>query len=178
MLRCFPNRVPGRARVEPTRRGSPIYSNPDWYSNRSRRKSLQHEVLRQKARSEQYAPGSRSSIATDDGWRDTVCCRSVHIWLDFEQGYSLDWVCHASRLCALFGRNADWRCRPCIGAVLLGAGFLMIFQASLNYIIDTFQMYAASAVAAVTALRSIFGAVFPLFAAPSTFALHGQCFRY
>ncbi len=59
--------------------------------------------------------------------------------------------------------------RPCIGAVLIGAGFLMIFQASLNYIIDTFQLYAASGVAAVTSLRSIFAAVFPLFAPPSMF---------
>lgn len=47
----------------------------------------------------------------------------------------------------------------------------MIFQASLNYIIDTFQLYAASAVAAVTAVRSIFAGVFPLFAAPSTLML-------
>lgn len=47
----------------------------------------------------------------------------------------------------------------------------MIFQASLNYIIDTFQLYAASAVAAVTAVRSIFAGVFPLFAAPSTLVL-------
>lgn len=45
----------------------------------------------------------------------------------------------------------------------------MIFQSSLNYIIDTFQMYAASGVAAVTFLRSVFAAVFPLFAAPSMY---------
>ena len=64
---------------------------------------------------------------------------------------------------------------PCIGAVLIGAGFLMIFQASLNYIIDTFQLYAASAVASVTALRSIFAGVFPLFAAPSMFPA-AQCY--
>lgn len=43
----------------------------------------------------------------------------------------------------------------------------MIFQASLNYVIDTFQRCAASAVAAVTALRCIFAGVFPIFAAPS-----------
>ena len=29
---------------------------------------------------------------------------------------------------------------PCIGDVPLGAGFLMMFQASLNYLIDTFQL--------------------------------------
>ena len=65
--------------------------------------------------------------------------------------------------------------RPCIGAVMLGAGFLMIFQASLNYIIDTFQLYAASAVAAVTAVRSIFAGVFPLFAPPSMLQV-SQCY--
>jgi DHA1 family multidrug resistance protein-like MFS transporter len=54
---------------------------------------------------------------------------------------------------------------------MFGAGFLMIFQSSLNYIIDTFQLYAASGVAAVTFLRSVFAAVFPLFAPPSKSSL-------
>jgi hypothetical protein len=36
----------------------------------------------------------------------------------------------------------------------------------LNYLIDTFQMYAASAVAANTFLRSAFAGAFPLFASP------------
>lgn len=48
----------------------------------------------------------------------------------------------------------------------MGFGFFTIFQAALNYLIDTFQKYAASAVAANTFLRSIFAAVFPLFVAP------------
>lgn len=34
----------------------------------------------------------------------------------------------------------------------------------LNYIIDAYLMFAASAIAANTIMRSIFGAVFPLFA--------------
>lgn len=34
---------------------------------------------------------------------------------------------------------------PCIGIVLTGLGFFTIFQAALNYLIDTFQRYAASA---------------------------------
>lgn len=53
---------------------------------------------------------------------------------------------------------------PVIGAVLMGFGFFTIFQAALNYLIDTFQKVAASAVAANTFLRSMFAGSFPLFA--------------
>lgn len=46
----------------------------------------------------------------------------------------------------------------------MGLGFFTIFQAALNYLIDTFQSVAASAVAANTFLRSVFAGCFPLFA--------------
>jgi hypothetical protein len=55
---------------------------------------------------------------------------------------------------------------PTVGLFFMGFGFFTIFQAALNYLIDTFQKYAASAVAANTFLRSIFAAVFPLFVNP------------
>lgn len=55
---------------------------------------------------------------------------------------------------------------PCIGLVLLGTGFFTIFQAALNYLVDTFQAYAASAVAANTFLRSCFAGAFPLVVGP------------
>ena len=48
----------------------------------------------------------------------------------------------------------------------MGFGFFTIFQSALNYLIDTFQKYAASAVAANTFLRSVFAASFPLFVDP------------
>lgn len=48
----------------------------------------------------------------------------------------------------------------------MGFGFFTIFQAALNYLIDTFQKFSASAVAANTFLRSVFAAVFPLFVNP------------
>jgi DHA1 family multidrug resistance protein-like MFS transporter len=44
--------------------------------------------------------------------------------------------------------------------------FFFSFQAALNYLVDTFQAYAASAVAANTFLRSIFAAAFPLVVTP------------
>lgn len=62
-------------------------------------------------------------------------------------------------------KHVHWIC-PCIGAVLIGMGFLTIFQAALNYLIDTFQRYSASAVAANTFLRSALAAAFPLFMTP------------
>ena len=55
---------------------------------------------------------------------------------------------------------------PVIGLVMLGTGFFTIFQAALNYLVDTFTEYAASAVAANTFLRSCFAGAFPLVVTP------------
>ena len=55
---------------------------------------------------------------------------------------------------------------PCIGLACMGLGFFVIFQAALNYLIDTFAVYAASAVAANTFLRSCFASAFPLVVTP------------
>ena len=53
---------------------------------------------------------------------------------------------------------------PCIGIYLIGLGFITIFQGCLNYLVDTYTKYSASAIASNTFLRSIFAAAFPLFA--------------
>lgn len=55
---------------------------------------------------------------------------------------------------------------PVIGLFFTGTGFFTIFQAAINYLVDTFQLYAASAIAANTFLRSVFAAVFPLLVGP------------
>ncbi|KIX03113.1 uncharacterized protein Z518_06663 [Rhinocladiella mackenziei CBS 650.93] len=55
---------------------------------------------------------------------------------------------------------------PIIGLTMAGLGFFTIFQAALNYLVDTFQRYAASAVAANTFLRSCFAGAFPLVVSP------------
>ncbi|KAL2069431.1 hypothetical protein VTL71DRAFT_14110 [Oculimacula yallundae] len=52
------------------------------------------------------------------------------------------------------------------GAGCIGAGFILIFQNAVNYLIDAFTVHAASAQAANTFLRSLAGAGFPLFAPP------------
>jgi len=48
--------------------------------------------------------------------------------------------------------------------VFIGWGIVMVFLQGFNYIIDVYLEFAASAIAANTFLRSLFGAGFPLFA--------------
>ncbi|KAK9471052.1 major facilitator superfamily domain-containing protein [Dipodascopsis tothii] len=52
---------------------------------------------------------------------------------------------------------------PCIGLALLSCGFFTIFQGCLNYLVDAFLKYSASAIAATTFTRSVLAAAFPLF---------------
>lgn len=58
------------------------------------RQHLQHEILRAKARSKQHASSAGSPITSDDDWRDSLCRRLIHIWMDVKQACALDWVCH------------------------------------------------------------------------------------
>ncbi|CAG8376403.1 unnamed protein product [Penicillium salamii] len=60
-------------------------------------------------------------------------------------------------------KGTFWLC-PVLGATSMGLGFFTIFQSSLNYLVDTFTLFSASAVAASTFLRCIFAGTFPLFA--------------
>ncbi|KAI9643791.1 hypothetical protein NHQ30_007141 [Ciborinia camelliae] len=53
---------------------------------------------------------------------------------------------------------------PTLSGLLTGFGLLAIFLQSLNYLVDAYLMFAASAIAANTFLRSLAGAGFPLFA--------------
>ncbi len=69
----------------------------------------------------------------------------------------------------LFGWTADpqipWAA-SIVATGLIGAGFSIIFQQCINFLIDTYRLYAASAVSANTLLRSFMAAGFPLFARP------------
>lgn len=53
---------------------------------------------------------------------------------------------------------------PTIGTAPIGMGLILIFLPCLNYIIDCYLFFAASALAGNAFLRSAFGAAFPLFA--------------
>ncbi|EPE29515.1 MFS general substrate transporter [Glarea lozoyensis ATCC 20868] len=60
---------------------------------------------------------------------------------------------------------------PTLSGLLTGFGLLSIFLQSLNYLVDAYLMFAASAIAANTFLRSLAGAGFPLF---STYMFNGM----
>ena len=51
-----------------------------------------------------------------------------------------------------------------LSTVFFGLGQIVIFNAAQNYYIDSFQRYAASAIAAGATFRSLIGGVIPLFA--------------
>ena len=52
---------------------------------------------------------------------------------------------------------------PCFSGFAVGFGFLLLYNPANNYIVDSYQHYAASALAAKTFVRSIWGACVPLF---------------
>ncbi|KAK3683747.1 major facilitator superfamily domain-containing protein [Podospora appendiculata] len=52
---------------------------------------------------------------------------------------------------------------PTLSGILSGFGLLSIFLQALNYLVDSYLMFAASAIAGNTFLRSLAGAGFPLF---------------
>ncbi|KAJ4117488.1 hypothetical protein NW768_010851 [Fusarium equiseti] len=52
---------------------------------------------------------------------------------------------------------------PIVGTVFFAWGLVLVFMALLNYLIDSYVIFAASVMAANSALRSLFGAAFPLF---------------
>ncbi|KAE8130882.1 major facilitator superfamily domain-containing protein [Aspergillus pseudotamarii] len=61
---------------------------------------------------------------------------------------------------------------PIIGMIPFGFGMIGVFIPIQTYMVDAFPKYAASAVAALTAMRSLFGAFLPL-AGPQMYATLG-----
>jgi hypothetical protein len=52
---------------------------------------------------------------------------------------------------------------PCLGGFPVGFGFIFLYNSANNYLVDTYQHQAASALAAKTCLRSFWGAAVVLF---------------
>lgn len=50
-----------------------------------------------------------------------------------------------------------------MAGVPFGFGMVLVFLSCMNYLIDSYTIYAASVLAANSVLRSLFGAIFPLF---------------
>lgn len=53
---------------------------------------------------------------------------------------------------------------PIIASALFGMGIYIVILSILNYIVDSYQTYSASALAGVILVRNLVGAGFPLFA--------------
>ncbi|KAK3387048.1 major facilitator superfamily domain-containing protein [Podospora didyma] len=69
-----------------------------------------------------------------------------------------------------YNPNVHWIV-PTLSGILSGFGLMSIFLQSLNYLVDAYLMFAASAIAGNTFLRSLAGAGFPLF---STYMYNGM----
>ena len=66
---------------------------------------------------------------------------------------------------------------PALAGLPLGVGFLLLFMSLLNYIVDAYEIYAASALAAAACTRSIFGVVLPFATTPmyEKLGIHWAC---
>ncbi|KAF4991248.1 hypothetical protein FDECE_14096 [Fusarium decemcellulare] len=74
----------------------------------------------------------------------------------------------------IYGWTAEYKTHwiaPIIGTSVIGVGNLVIFMSLQMYLIDSFTIYAASALAANAVMRSIAGAVLPLAGLPMYDAL-------
>ncbi|KAH7406976.1 major facilitator superfamily domain-containing protein [Phaeosphaeria sp. MPI-PUGE-AT-0046c] len=55
---------------------------------------------------------------------------------------------------------------PTLAGIMFGMGYLCLFMALLNYLVDAYEIFAASAMAAASLSRSSFGAILPFAAKP------------
>ncbi|KAK5171527.1 hypothetical protein LTR16_011779, partial [Cryomyces antarcticus] len=65
----------------------------------------------------------------------------------------------------MYGWSAQYHVHwivPMIGTLFVGLGLIAAFMCIQTYLVDAFTVHAASAMAANTVLRSIFGALLPL----------------
>lgn len=60
---------------------------------------------------------------------------------------------------------------PILGGLPFSLGFVLVFVALYNYLVDAYKIYAASALGATSIARSIFGVVLPFAAKPMYDAL-------
>ncbi|KAK9471132.1 major facilitator superfamily domain-containing protein [Dipodascopsis tothii] len=73
----------------------------------------------------------------------------------------LFWLCWSGA----YPQSVHWIV-PSFSGLFTGAGIILLFLSAINYIVESYMVFAASAMAANTVFRSAFGAGFPLFAAP------------
>ncbi|KAF2816079.1 MFS general substrate transporter [Mytilinidion resinicola] len=94
-------------------------------------------------------------------------------WSRSEEMRRLPLACLAGPFFALSMFWAGWTAKkdvhwivPCLAGIPFGIGYLCLFMALLNYLVDAYEIFAASAMAAASTCRSTFGAVLPFAARP------------
>jgi MFS family permease len=94
-------------------------------------------------------------------------------WVEKEEMRRLPLACVAGPFFIMSCFWMGWTARkdipwivPVLAGVPFGIGYLLIFMALLNYLVDAYKIFAASAMAAASTSRSLFGAVLPFAASP------------
>jgi len=94
-------------------------------------------------------------------------------WADKEEMRRLPLACIAGPFFVISSFWLGWTAKesihwivPTLAGILFGMGYLCLFMALLNYLVDAYQIFAASAMAAASISRSSFGAVLPFAAKP------------
>lgn len=99
-------------------------------------------------------------------------------WAKSEEMRRLPLACFAGPFFVISLFWAGWSARtdvhwivPVLSGIPFGIGYLCLFMALLNYLVDAYEIFAASAMAAASFSRSSFGAVLPFGAKPMYRAL-------
>lgn len=94
-------------------------------------------------------------------------------WTQVEEYVRLPLACFGGPLFVISLFWLGWTARadvhwivPTLSALPFGTGFLLIFMGELNYLVDAYEVFAASAMGAASCCRSIFGVVLPFAARP------------
>ncbi|KAF2843563.1 MFS general substrate transporter [Patellaria atrata CBS 101060] len=94
-------------------------------------------------------------------------------WAFTEEGRRLPLACISGPFLVISMFWTGWTARPDIhwivpilSGIFFGFGFMLIFMALLNYVVDAYEIFAASAMAATNCTRSVFGACLPFAATP------------
>ncbi|KAL7777692.1 hypothetical protein CFE70_004361 [Pyrenophora teres f. teres 0-1] len=94
-------------------------------------------------------------------------------WSQDEEMRRLPLACIAGPFFVISAFWLGWTAResvhwivPTLAGILFGMGYLCLFMALLNYLVDAYEIFAASAMAAASLSRSSFGAVLPFATKP------------
>ncbi|GLA33401.1 hypothetical protein AnigIFM63309_000225 [Aspergillus niger] len=115
-----------------------IFSDPFWRRNYTRLELKHQEAV---GRSDDFQPEWRLPPAIAGGPLVTIGL-FIFAWTIYPH---VHWIA------------------PLIGSALFGAGTILVYSGIFTFLVDAYPTYAASALAANSFARSIFGGVFPLF---------------